>query len=126
MNRWIMAVLVLITSGCVEKNDFSATFSEWQQRLDAKPKTGFPWTKEDMELDRILGAQAHLHELFLRTKLQDNAHVHRILDASQRLCRKYAIPPVTLHENGTYFIVEGRQQLWLNAMSNETSQPVNP
>lgn len=138
----------------IEQLSFDDAYRLWRQEQDSitgkrspdgsysvlvgstDPETG-EFTPSGMAaLERRLGGEAHLRERFLREQLTIDAHVHRILEASARLCEKYGIASkaqVVETAEGRYsqrttdgWSPQVQQRLWLEAFNGTRSQPDGP
>jgi hypothetical protein len=96
------------------------------------PKTGEFIPSGMAALECRLGGEAHLWERFLREQLTIDAHVHRILEASPRLCEKCGIASkaqVVETSEGRYsqratdgWSPQVQQRLWLEALNGTRTQ----
>jgi hypothetical protein len=95
-------------------------------------KTGMFTPSRIAAVECRLGREAHLHERLLRDQLAKDADVHRILEASPRLCEKCGITSmaqVVLLPNGRYslrsrdgWIPQAQQRLWLEVLNRTSPQ----
>jgi hypothetical protein len=106
--------------------------TSWLTASSTDPRTGGFTPGKLPVLECRLGREAHLHVSFLAEQLQTNADVHRILEASPRLCAEHDIHSKAQvewvaegqyrHRNTDGWIPQVQQKLWLEAFNKARLQ----